>query len=396
MLPTRDPCNSTSDKIALSNFSLIERLDPWVVCIFENLELDGRARPLQDTASSIGCLASELFEGVYDWIAEGIIQRLFKVGTMELNKQATGSAQHFCNRLDPVYLQLKNVLDESDPAHAEVLNNIMRRFREEMRNILIRNPPQLRQKRRHGSGVLADQVGLDREELVRLAKKRLAVVQFDRTRLSKDGYLVKIEEQDVRLPSGEIVLDGTDFRNGAHLRFKADLFVPCGGRPEAVNISNMAALFDSEGKPNFKYIVEGANLFLTQQARLFLEKREVVVFKDSSTNKGYRFSFRMRKLIHCVQNYVKDIQEKITENTVAEFHCLWKEHARLQGAKPRTTISDEPLSMLNNLQAGLECSDLFEDVPSRNGVMRRAIPKGLFVKIRLETLLKRLPEAVVL
>jgi len=32
------------------------------------------------------------------------------------------------------------------------------------------------------------------------------------------------------LVAGEIVLDGTDFRNGAHLRFKADLFVPCGGR----------------------------------------------------------------------------------------------------------------------------------------------------------------------
>ena len=30
--------------------------------------------------------------------------------------------------------------------------------------------------------------------------------------------------------AGEIVLDGTDFRNGAHFRFKADLFVPCGGR----------------------------------------------------------------------------------------------------------------------------------------------------------------------
>jgi len=40
-------------------------------------------------------------------------------------------AQHFCNRLGPAYLQLKNVLDEADPAHAEVLNNIKRRFREE-------------------------------------------------------------------------------------------------------------------------------------------------------------------------------------------------------------------------------------------------------------------------
>ena len=88
--------------------------------------------------------------------------------------------------------------------------------------------------------------------------------------------------------AGEVVVDGTDFRNTAHLRFKADLFVPCGGRPEAVNISNVAALVDSEGKPNFKYVVEGANLFFTQQARLYLEKRKVILFKDSSANKGTR------------------------------------------------------------------------------------------------------------
>ena len=48
----------------------------------------------------------------------------------------------------------------------------------------------------------------------------------------------------------------------------------------------MAALIDADGKPHFKYIVEGANLFLTQQARLHLEKRRVVLFKDSSANKG--------------------------------------------------------------------------------------------------------------
>ena len=40
-------------------------------------------------------------------------------------------AQHFCNRLGPAYLQLRNVLDETNPAHAEVLNDIKRRFREE-------------------------------------------------------------------------------------------------------------------------------------------------------------------------------------------------------------------------------------------------------------------------
>ena len=40
-------------------------------------------------------------------------------------------AQHFCNRLGPSYLALRNILDESNPSHAEVLNDIKRRFREE-------------------------------------------------------------------------------------------------------------------------------------------------------------------------------------------------------------------------------------------------------------------------
>lgn len=62
-------------------------------------------------------------------------------------------------------------------------------------------------------------------------------------------------------------------------------------RPEAVNISNVSQLVDADGKPHFKYIIEGANLFLTQQARLWLEKRNVVVIKDSSANKVCRARF---------------------------------------------------------------------------------------------------------
>ena len=283
-----------------------------------------------------------------------------------------------------------------------------------------------------GSGVLADSRGIDRAELVRLAKLRKPVSYFDTTKLSKEGYLVKVEDQDVKLPcmssvsvslllldnfpfaAGEIVLDGTDFRNSAHLRFKADMFVPCGGRPEAVNISNVSALIDADGKPHFKYIVEGANLFLTQQARLHLEKRKVILFKDSSANKGGVTSsslevlaglsltteeytdlmiFKDGKPSEFYQSYVTDIQAKITENAANEFNCIWKEHARLQGSKTRTAISDELSQTLNNLQAELEGSDLFEDAPSRDGVLRRAIPKTLVDRIGLETLLSRLPES---
>ena len=105
-----------------------------------------------------------------------------------------------------------------------------------------------------------------------------------------------------------------------------------------------------------------------------------MIFKDGKPSEFY-------------QNYVKDIQGKIVENAANEFSCIWREHARSHGVKPRTTISDELSQTLNNLQAELECSDLYDDVPSRNGVMRRAIPKTLIDLIGLDKLLVRLPEA---
>lgn len=131
------------------------------------------------------------------------------------------------------------------------------------------------------------------------------VSNFDRSKLSKEGYLILVEDRDITLPrafplspsppssgadlvlfaDGEVVVDGTDFRNGAHLRYKSDILVPCGGRPESVNLGNVAKLWDSEGVPSFKYIVEGANLFISPQARLQLEKRGVVLFRDASANK---------------------------------------------------------------------------------------------------------------
>jgi glutamate dehydrogenase len=51
-----------------------------------------------------------------------------------------------------------------------------------------------------GSGVLADPAGIDRQELVRLAKLRVPVENFNKSKLSKNGYLVRVEDQDVKLP----------------------------------------------------------------------------------------------------------------------------------------------------------------------------------------------------
>lgn len=191
-----------------------------------------------------------------------------------------------------------------------------------------------------GSGVVHDPQGLDREELMRLARARKTVAHFDVSKLGKDGYLVLVEDRHLTLPSGEMVPDGLNFRNRAHLRFEADLFVPCGGRPEAINIGNVHEMFDSEGKCHYKYIVEGANLFISRQGRLELEKRGVVLFPDQSTNKGGVTSSSLEVLVGLslsdpeyiqemlyhegkttkfYDDYVRDIQDIIKRNARGEY-----------------------------------------------------------------------------
>jgi glutamate dehydrogenase len=262
-----------------------------------------------------------------------------------------------------------------------------------------------------GSGVLYDPQGLNRPELIRLAKGRKMIGDFDSAKLGPEGYKVLVSDQDYKLPTGEIVPDGTEFRNSFHLRVKCDLFVPCGGRPESVNISNVSQLVDSEGKPNFKYVVEGANLFVSQQARFWLEKKGVVLYKDSSTNKGGVTSSSFEVLAGLAQNdeefinnmifkdgkksafyesYVKDIQKKICENAAAEFNCINKEwHAR-KGLSTRTAISDELSVTLNKLQDELERSDLYDNEVSRRNVLAQHFPQTLLDKVGLDLLLQRL------
>lgn len=265
-----------------------------------------------------------------------------------------------------------------------------------------------------GSGVLHDPNGIDRSELIRLAKARKMVSFVDRSKLGQGAYLILLEDKDTVLPSGEVVADGLAFRNTAHLRFKSDIFVPCGGRPQAVNLSNVNHLFDSEGKCNFKYVVEGANLFITQEARERLESKGVELYKDSSANKGGVTSSSQEVLAglaltdaeyteHMLfkndqpspfyEAYVKDIQALICKNASAEFVAINKEYTRHGGSVLRTRIADQLAAALNDMQGQLETSALFENEASRRAVLATAFPKTLLDLVGLDELLKRLPES---
>ncbi|GAO51772.1 hypothetical protein G7K_5865-t1 [Saitoella complicata NRRL Y-17804] len=265
-----------------------------------------------------------------------------------------------------------------------------------------------------GNGVLYDPQGIDRGELMRLAGERKACGAFDVKKLGKGGFRVLVDETKVTLPDGSVVENGFKFRNEFHLDklAQAELFVPCGGRPESVNLTNVHRLLDEDGVPRWKYVVEGANLFFTQEARLFLEKKGVVIFKDASANKGGVTSSSLEVLAALALNddefaqhmqvkgdvvppfyekYVEEVQTIIERNARAEFECIWREHDRLK--IPRSILTDQISIAIVKLNEEIQQNPvLWDDIPLRRLVLSEALPKLLLEQLGLDTILKRVPD----
>jgi glutamate dehydrogenase len=265
-----------------------------------------------------------------------------------------------------------------------------------------------------GSGVLFDPAGINRTELVNLAQKRETILHFDPSKLGPGGFKVLVSDTNIKLPTGEMVDSGVKFRNEFHLHplATADVFVPCGGRPEAVNLSNVDRLF-TNGKPKFKIIVEGANLFFTNDARMVLEDAGVTLFKDASTNKGGVTSSSKEVLAALAlddatfathmsvtdpnnppefyMRYVKEIQETVEALADAEFECLWRE--KLRTGHHSHILTEMVSAKINTLNDFVQASEtLWTNVPVRNAVLHKALPKSLVGLVGLESIIARVPE----
>jgi len=269
-----------------------------------------------------------------------------------------------------------------------------------------------------GSGVLYDPEGINKEELIRLTNHELplskkCISNFDVKKLSKKGFKYLITDTKITLPDGQIFENGLALRNSFHLNdlFNGDIFIPCGGRPESININNVKFIFDKNGIPKFKYIVEGANLFITQEARIVLEKNGVILFKDASANKGgvtsssnevlAALSFTNEEFEEHMQvkdgvipefykSYVKYVCKKINNNARMEFECLWNENS--SSKIPISILSDEISNKINKLFDSIKESSLWNNKTFVNRVMLEALPNPLIELLGLETILKRVPE----
>ncbi|MEO1337216.1 MAG: NAD-glutamate dehydrogenase domain-containing protein, partial [Myxococcota bacterium] len=124
-----------------------------------------------------------------------------------------------------------------------------------------------------GSGSGWDPDGLDHEELLRLVQEEKPIAAFNTDRLGANGGILPVDRPG-----------GFQRRNALPFEVVADAFIPAGGRPQTIHATNWRR-FIHDGTPSSRVIVEGANLFLTPEARHALSDAGVVIVKDSSANK---------------------------------------------------------------------------------------------------------------
>jgi len=186
-----------------------------------------------------------------------------------------------------------------------------------------------------GSGVGEDPAGLDHEELLRLFRAELPIAQFSKAKLSPKGRVVGIDEPD-----------GLQLRNTLHNRLVTDAFVPGGGRPATIDDRNWMEFLRPDGTPSSPLIVEGANLFLTSEARKFLAAKGVTVVKDSTANKcgvicssyeiGASMVLEEAEFLKIKSKFVEQVLEKLRAFARAEAMLLVAEDRR----HPETPLSE--------------------------------------------------------
>lgn len=241
-----------------------------------------------------------------------------------------------------------------------------------------------------GSGTVHDPGGLDLSIMYQLFKEGKPIKFYPPDRLNEGAFLLdrmKKKDQGGYMPrtlcyrkvQGEVIedwLSGSEmnrlFRNNVH-QSQADVFIPAGGRPRTLNADNFRDFLDEDGQPTSSAIVEGANLYLTSEARHELEKLGVIIIKDSSANKGGVICSSFEVLCGLVlgdqgfiehkQVLVKEILETLEQCALNEAKLLLDTHKKT--GIPLTALSDQISERVNKytyeLLRHLESTNLPKD-----------------------------------
>lgn len=206
-----------------------------------------------------------------------------------------------------------------------------------------------------GYGCAVDPRGLDQTELGRLVREGLSIVHFDAGRLSDDpGAFMRKADDD----------EGVALRNDLHNRVDADVFIPAGGRPETIKGNNWTRFLKADGTPSARLIVEGANIFLTEEARLGLEQKGVVIIKDSSANKAgvicssfeilAALAIGAERFTDIRGAYIPEVIGMLRKKAAQEANLLFREWDACGRTRPLSKLSYEISRVINQLAGVLE------------------------------------------
>lgn len=232
-----------------------------------------------------------------------------------------------------------------------------------------------------GTATVEDEGGIDLDELLRLMRSNLPLADFDADKIGKGGRFALAD-----------TTEGRDLRNTMHNRVKADVLVPCGGRPATINEDNWRSFLGEDGEPACPLIVEGANLFITPGAREALfQEAKVAIVKDSSANKCGVIcsSYEIAASMLLSREEFLDNKEAIVQGVLEKLRVLAEQEAQLlfrqQLTNPEISLPKSSVEIsaqiLRTHEAIVEAMDSFK--------------KDLDYDVMLDTLARQhLPEAI--
>ena len=216
-----------------------------------------------------------------------------------------------------------------------------------------------------GTAALVDPAGIDRDALSRIVLRADADA-FDTASLSPGGFVLyrnarrieglrelyrRVERTVSGLREDWVTVDEF-YKELDELLFAvpADLFIPAGGRPETIDQGNWRRFLRPDGEPSARVIVEGANSFITPEARLRLQEAGAVVLRDASANKcgvissSYEIIGNLllsaEEFIQHKEEYVRDVLEILERRSADEARLILRRHREEGGKRAFTEISD--------------------------------------------------------
>ncbi len=271
-----------------------------------------------------------------------------------------------------------------------------------------------------GTGALFDSAGADHAALNRIILSD-DVEGFDPEALHEGGFIIyrnqhkreglrqlyrKMERRGGELTESWITTDEF-FRDYNRLLFsvEADLFIPAGGRPETIDADNWERFLLQDGRPSTRIVVEGANSFITPAARVELQKRGVVILRDSSANKCGVISSSYEIIANLIlsdkefllhkQRYVAEVLEILVRRAEEEAQLILKRAAEPDNSQLYTEISTAISTEINGHYARL--FDYFQqhpelcDDPLFVRALEEHLPRLLVATKRFRLRLKNLP-----